>query len=221
MPLDTNDWIQDTDDVNSTVTILHNTSTPIEDDRSVRFTVTTGGAISDKGAGAVYLDIASHTKGFELGRIRTLIRVDQQVDQAGIFAMGSIDAGIAGAGNSYVFGPVGVTNELTLQKLDGGLFDVTPSLIDATGVTFSIGAVKAIELEWKADVGIFGGTQLICRAGDATDFSDLAIIFQGVDETAPLTASLSEGLFAFRAGITSVGQVTFDDTTVFKTTIVP
>lgn len=220
MPLDTNDWIQDTFVDSSTVTILHNVSTPIEDDRSVRFTVTTGGSITDRGVGSIFLDLANHTRGFELGRIRTLIRVDQQVDQAGIFCMGSADVGIATAGNAYTFGPVGATNELTLMKLDAGLADVTPSVINATGVTFALGTVKAIELEWKADLTIFGGTQIICRAGDAADFSDLAIVFQGVDETAPYLTSLSEGLFCFRVGLTSVGQATFDDTTVFKTNIV-
>jgi hypothetical protein len=223
MPLDTNDWVQDIDGVSSTQTILHNTGTVINGDRSVRFTITNGGIAGTKGAAAIYLDLTNHTRGFALGRIRTLIRVDQQVDHAGIYAVGSQVAGIAGAGSAYVFGPAGATHELTLSKLDNGLFDTTPSIISSTGVTMgaAITAVKAIELEWKADLTIFGGTQLICRAGDAIDFSDLAIVFQGTDETAPLLTAASEGLFAFRAGITTTGQVTFDDTTVFETTIIP
>ena len=146
-------------------------------------TVTTSGVSGTKGAGAVFLDTTNHTRGFVLGRIRTLIRVDQEVDSAGIYCLGNDDVGIAGAGkNAYVFGPFGSTNELTLAKLNDGLIDETPSIINSTGVTLGAAptAVKAIELEWKADLTIFGGTQLICRAGDAIDFSDLAIIFQTV-----------------------------------------
>ena len=222
MPLDTMDWVQDTATVSATTTILHNASTPINGDRSVRFTVTTGGISGTKGAAAIYLDTTNHTRGFLLGRIRTLIRVDQEVDHAGIFAVASQAAGIAGAGSCYVFGPAGSTHELTVSKLDGGLYDETPSVIFSTGVTMGAAptAVKAIELEWKADLTIFGGTQLICRAGDAIDFSDLAIVYQDVDESSPLLSASSEGLFAFRAGLVSVGQVTFDDTTVFETTII-
>lgn len=221
-PLGTNDWITDTAVVSSTVTILHNTSDPLNGDRSVRFTVTNGGIAGTKGAGAIYLDTTNHTRGFELGRIRTLVRIDQQVDHAGIYAVGSQTAGISGAGNAYVFGPAwnGSIHELTLSKLDNGLYDETPSIISSTGVTLAVDTIKAIELEWKADLTIFGGTQLICRAGDAIDFSDLSIIFQDTDESSPLLTSASEGLFTFRAGITTVGQVTFDDTTVFETTIV-
>ena len=223
MPLDTNDWIQDTASVSSTISILHHTAVPVNGNRSVRITVTNGGIAGTKGAGALFLDTTNHTRGFNLGRIRTLIRIDQEVDHAGIYCVGSQDVGISGAGSSYVFGPSGATHELTLSKLDAGLFDETPSILAATGVTLGAAptAVKAIELEWKADLGIFGGTQLICRAGDALDFSDLAVVAQVVDESIPLLASSSEGLFVFRAGITAVGQVTFDDTTVFETTITP
>ena len=216
------DWVQDFGTVSASATILHNASTPLNGDRSVRFTCTNGGIVGTKSAAAIYLDTTNHARGFVLGRIRTLIRVDQEVDHAGIYCLGSVAAGITSGGNSYVFGPAGSTHELTLSKLDNGLFDETPSVINATGVTMGAAptGIKAIELEWKADLTIFGGTQLICRAGDAIDFSDLAIVFQGVDESSPILTSLSEGLFAFRAGITNVGQVTFDDTTVIETTIV-
>lgn len=222
MPLDTGDWTQDTAVVSATTSILHNASTPLHGDRSVRFTVTTGGVGGTKGAAAIFLDTANHTRGFLLGRIRTLIRVDQEVDHAGIFAVASQDTGIAGAGSCYVFGPAGSSHELTLSKLDAGLYDTTPSIISSTGVTMGSAptSIKAIELEWKADLTIFGGTQLICRAGDAIDFSDLSIIFQDVDESSPLLTAASEGLFCFRTGLVSVGQVTFDDTTVYETSIV-
>jgi hypothetical protein len=223
VPLDSGDWVQDTANVTSTVTIIHNTSTPINGNRSVRFTVDTGGVGGSKGAGAIYLDAAKpHSLGFELGRIQTLIRVDNQVDQAGIYFLASQSSGIAGAGSAYAFGPSGSSSELVLTKLSTGLFDTTPQILISTGINMGVPptSIKAIEVIWRASLSIFGGTFITVRAGDAINFGDLVDIGEIVDESAPLLTSEAEGLFCFRAGTTLTGQAVFDDTTVFETTIV-
>src|SRR6202008_1171249 len=109
------------------------------------------------------------------------------------------------------FGPTGANNTLVLRKTTGGLFSTSYTLLDTTGI--DVGASEtdtfAIEVEWKADLDIFGGTQIICRYG--VDLDNLVDVLEYVDEDSPLLTSAAEGLFAFRSGVTQVGQAIFDD----------
>ena len=220
MPLDT-DWETDSANTNGTVDIQHTTANPINGNRSVRITCTTGAA--SFATGAIMLDDAVHSRGFVLGKIRTLMRVDTPGDtpeNAGIYCLGSVDVGIANAGDAYTFGPVGATQTLQLSKLNGGLQDATPALLFDTGVAIVPGTFKAIELQWKAELTIFGGVQFTMLAGNAIDFSDLATIGTHTDETLPLVASNSEGLFLTKLDDVESCTVVYDDTTVIQTTII-
>lgn len=218
MPL-TTDWTTDSANVTSTVTILHHTSTPLDGNRSVRFNITTGGGGGSKGAGAIYLVTPTYTRGFVMGRLQSLMRVDGDVSQAGIYFLASQVSGIAGAGSAYMFGPSGANNTLLLRKTSGGLFATVWDLGETTGIDVGTSPTDtfALEVEWKADLDIFGGTQIICRYG--ADLGSLVDVLEFVDEDSPLLASSAEGLFAFRSGITLVGQAIFDDTTVYEITL--
>ena len=214
------DWDTDTAQSNSTVSIQYHTSTPLAGNRSVRFNVTTGGSIGTKGAGAIYLLEPTHDRGHVMGRLQTLMRVDSDVIGSGIFFLASQDVGIAGAGSCYYFGPGGSVNILNLYKVNSGLFDDTPTLLDTTGINVGASPTStfAIEVEWKANVSIFGGTSIICRYG--ATLGSMTDVLEFVDESSPLVTSSAEGLFAFRSGIATVGQVIYDDTSLFSITLV-
>jgi len=216
MPL-TSEWTTDTANVTSTVSVQHHTSTPLDGNRSVRFNITTGGGGGSKGAGAVFLVTPTYVRGHVMGRLQTLMRVDSDVTLAGIYFLASQATGIAGAGSAYMFGPGGALNTLKLQKTSGGLFAASPTTLHTIPV--NVGASDptdtfALEVEWKADLNIFGGTSIICRYG--VDLNNLADVLEYVDETSPLLASSAEGLFAFRSGTSVVGQAIFDDTSVYN-----
>ena len=217
MPLIT-DWTTDTAQSNATVSIQHHTSSPLDGNRSVRFNVTTGGVSGTKGAGAAFLFTPAHTRGFVMGRLQTLMRVDSDVIQGGIFFVASQDVGIAGAGSCYLFGPTGTLNSLELRKVNSGIFDDTPTTLDTAGINVGSSPTSsfALEVEWKADLGIFGGTFITCRYGPT--LGSMVDVLEFVDESSPLLTSFAEGLFVFRSGISTVGQVIFDDTTVYQIT---
>jgi len=222
MPL-TPDWTTDTASVSAAVSIQHHTSSPLVGNRSLRMNVTTGGTTGTKGAGAVFLATPLHTRGFVMGKLRTIIRIDSDVDHAGIFCMASQATGIAGAGSCYTFGPGGSTNEVELRKLNGGLYDDTPSIL-ATGeldLGDSPTGEFALQLEWKADLDLFGGTQLVGKVSTDVTFADIDdnIVFSIVDESSPLLNTTAEGLFLFRSGVGEIGQAIFDNTTVYETTL--
>ena len=218
MPL-VSDWTTDTAQSNATVSIAHHTSTPLEGNRSVRFNITTGVVVGTKGAGAIFLVTPTYIRGHVMGRLQSLARVDSDVDQAGIYFLASQDVGIAGAGSAYMFGPTGVNNELVLRKTSGGLFSTTFTLLDTTGINVGTSPTLtfAIEVEWKADLGIFGGTSIICRYGST--LATMSTVLEFVDETLPLLVSSAEGLFAFRSGISLVGQAVYDDTTLYDISV--
>lgn len=213
MPL-VQDWVADSAQVSTTVSIQHHTSTPLEGNRSVRFNITTGGGAGTKGAGSVYLVTPTYIRGHVMGRLQSLMRVDSEVSQSGIYFLASQASGISGAGSCYMFGPTGSTNILQLRKTTGGLFSTTPTTLEAATV---IGAAPtatfALEVEWKANLDIFGGTFITCRYG--VDLDSLADVIEYVDESAPLVVSSAEGLFTFRSGTSQVGQAIFDDTSLY------
>ncbi len=215
MPL-TTEWTTDTANVTSTVSVQHHTSTPLDGNRSVRFNVTTGGGGGSKGAGAVFLVT---DPGHVMGRLQTLMRVDSDVTLAGIYFLASQSTGITGAGAAYMFGPGGALNTLQLRKTSGGLYSGSPTTLDTTAI--DVGASDtdtfALEVEWKADLDIFGGTSIICRYG--VDLDNLNDVLEYVDESSPLLVSLAEGLFAFRSGTSVVGQAIFDNTSVYDITL--
>lgn len=219
MPL-VQDWQTDSSQVNATVSIQHHTSSPLNGNRSVRFNITTGGTLGTKGAGAVYLIEPTHDRAHVMGRLQTLMRVDSDVTAAGIYFLASQDAGITGAGSGYYFGSVGASNTLNLYKFDAGLFDDTPTLLETSGVNVSASPTStfAIEVEWKADLTIFGGTFITCRYG--ATLGSMIDILEYVDESSPLLSSSAEGLFAYRSGISVVGQAIFDDTTLYSISVV-
>ncbi len=218
MPL-LSDWTVDTAQVTSTVSVAHHTSSPLTGNRSVRFNITTGGVAGTRGAGAVYLIQPTHDRGHLMGRLQSEMRVDSDVSHAGIYFLASQDVGIAGAGACYLFGPSGASNTLVLKKVASGIFDDNPTLLDTTGINVGSSPTGefALEVEWKSDVSIFGGVHMICRYG--ATLGSMATVLEYVDESSPLITGTAEGLFAFRSGITTVGQAIFDSTTLHSITI--
>jgi hypothetical protein len=217
MPLVT-EWVTDSSVSNAVVSIQHHTSTPLNGNRSVRFNVTTGGTSGTYGSGAIFLVTPTYTRGFVLGRLQTLMRVDSNTTNAGIYFMASQATGITGAGNAYTCGVNLTNNTIELRKLNAGLSDATPTILHTSGTVVGTAPTStfALEVEWKADLGIFGGTHITCRYG--ATIATLATIFVYVDESSPYLVSSAEGLFLTRSGITTVGQVVYDDTSVFQLT---
>lgn len=209
------DWTSDTDSVTSTVSIQHHTSTPLQGNRSVRFNITTGGAGTSKGAGAIFLVTPTYVRGHVMGRLQSLMRVDSDLNHGGIYFLASQATGISGTGSAYMFGTTGINNTLVLRKTTGGLFSTSSSLLDTTGINVGTSPTSAfaIEVEWKADVALFGGTSIICRYG--ATLGSLVDVLEFVDESSPLTSSNAEGLFSFVAGSGVVGQSIFDDTSLY------
>jgi hypothetical protein len=220
MPLSP-DWTTDQTTFNGTVAIAHTTVDPLVDARSLRIQCSAGFTGSPYACGAVFLDTATHSRGFVMGKIRTLLRINSgsiSPDLGGIFCLGSIAAGITDIGSAYMFGPVGLT--LQLRKVFSGLSDNGTTLLYNTGINMVVGTTKAIELEWKSSLDIFGGVRFVMSAGDATDFSDLTEIDTYVDESSPLLTSQSEGLFNYQSGVGESTTLVFDQTTVIETVIV-
>src|SRR5258705_283509 len=108
-------------------------------------------------------------------------------------------------------------NHHTSTPLDGNRsvrFNITTAVnVGASDPTDTF----ALEVEWKADLDIFGGTSIICRYG--VDLDNLDVVLEYVDETSPLLVSSAEGLFAFRSGTSVVGQAIFDDTSMYDITL--
>jgi hypothetical protein len=220
MPLVT-EWQSDTSVSGGKVAeVIHYTASPIIGNRSLSIEDSGGVSGSPIAGGAVYPVTPTYSRGFVMGRLRTLIRVDDPGIHAGIYCMASQDIGIAGAGSAYVFGPVGASNELHLSRVSSGVSSV--SLLDLVdlGVNLTTGVTKAIELEWKSDIGIFGGIQFKIRIGNATDFSDLSLVSTYTHVDTPLTASAAEGLYGANAGILSTSRYIFDNTSVYETTVI-
>lgn len=219
MPL-VSEWTTDTANVTSTVSVQHHTSTPLDGNRSLRFNITTGGAGGSKGAGAVFLVTPTYVRGHVMGRLQTVMRVDSDLTLGGMYFLASQDTGIAGAGSAYMFGPNGALNTLVLRKTSGGLYTGSPTTLDTTGIDVGASPTDtfALEVEWKADLDIFGGTSIICRYG--VDLDHLNNVLEYVDELSPLLVSSAEGLFAFRSGTSVVGQAIFDDTSLYTITVV-
>ena len=147
------------------------------------------------------------------------MRVDSDIIQGGIFFVASQDVGIAGAGSCYLFGPTGTLNSLELRKVNSGIFDDTPTTLETAGINAGSSPTStfALEVEWKADLSIFGGTFITCRYG--ATLATMTDVLEFVDESSPLLTSFAEGLFVFRSGISTVGQVIFDDTSVYEITV--
>lgn len=221
MPLVT-EWTSDTASSNATLNVIHYTTNPIEGNRSLRIEATTGGSASPYACGAVYLANPPYTPGLVLGRVRTLLRLDDvDQDHAGIYCLASQASGITGTGAAYTFGP-NASDEIVLQKIETGGLIGTPTTLFSTGITVtssSLSDITALELVWKANVSIFGGVRFDLYVGELDDFSDLTHVGDFTDSFSPLLTSFAEGVYATTSGLLKNMAVMFDLTRVQSTTI--
>ena len=183
---------------------------------------------------------ATLPKGFEAGRMRTLIRIDDlddpsmQENHFGILFMQSQEnmADFDGGGQSYGLslsvGEGFSPQSFRLWKFTGGLnggsgtLD-TMQILDSVALPFTLtsGIVVGIEVEWRTEpevISEIGGALIICRAGEETDFSDLQDLITFTDTTSPYTTTVAEGIFAgFKNQMASGNnRVTFDLTTLVE-----
>lgn len=219
MPLGT-DWTPDTASVNATLNVIHYTTNALEGNRSLRIEATTGGAATPYATGGIYLVTPPYTRGFPMGRVRTIIRRDgPEHTHAGIYCLASQAVGIAQAGSCYIFGPRS-NNRIVLQKITaGGLGGVPTQLFDTGEIltSTSVSDVNTLELAWKASVPIFGGVQFLMSVGELADFSDLTLVGDYTDSFDPLLTSSAEGIYAHVTGILLSMAFTFDMTRVQRT----
>jgi hypothetical protein len=174
--------------------------------------------------GAIFLVTPTYTRGFPMGRIRTLMRKDApEHSHAGIYCLASQAAGIAAAGSCYIFGPKS-NDHIVLQKITtGGLGGVPTQLFD-TGIIMtasSLSDVTTLELAWRANLDFYGGVQFLMSVGELADFSDLTLVGDYTDSFSPLLTSSAEGLYAHVTGILQTMAFMYDSTRVSHTTVNP
>jgi len=230
MPLVT-DWESFTDGFGP-IAIEHFTVNPIVGDRSVRFTIPNFlGSLGESSRAAIMLKEPPHTRGLLLGVIRTLVRVETGTPRRlGIFSMAQSGTNPALAGSECYVLAQGFFNtspgpaEWHLARVtDLSELAVTLTDLGTTGVpALNIGETLPIELKWKADASIFGGTQLEASFGNLNDldFSNLTSTLTLTDANDPLLITNGEGLFASNVDEQQEQQVIFDETSVFNTVIV-
>jgi hypothetical protein len=167
--------------------------------------------------------------GFARGKIRTLVNIAASSNRtrAGLYCCGS-QANLASAGNVYYAAfesdSSGGNRRLRLWKATTGFDEdsVTPATALLTAVAhpaFTLGTTKALELEWHASLTLLGGTRLIVRVGDETDFSDLDEVADYTDVTSPYTTCVAEGVFLLKWDTqTDLAEARFDSTRLVQLT---
>ena len=180
--------------------------------------------------------------GFTSGRMRTLIRLDDidgvsgQENHFGILTMQSAaDMAQFGTSNqsyaaSISIGEGGTPQSIRLWKLNEGLDGSSGNLnvaqvLDSVAPPFTIsqGQVVGLEFQWRTDSIVtsqLGGAELIVRVGQQINFSDLQQVIGFIDTLSPYTSTVGESIFAgFKNSFsTDDKRVTFDNTSVFRTT---
>jgi hypothetical protein len=173
----------------------------------------------------VTLHNTTYTNGLTSGSIRSIIRVTDltttAIERVGFVFMqnapsmsGLVDAGYgvflnAGNGLSSPF--------LSISKFTTGLH--APPLDDLlTLMSFDaplLGEDFVLEAEWISDAGVLEGTQIYVRYALGTNFADLELMMEHLDDTSPLITTATESLAVAFSGIGHF-RVLYDETSIFE-----
>ena len=85
---------------------------------------------------------------------------------------------------------------LDLVKMSGGMVIANLAQLATVGGLMTFNTLHAIELRWAMDVTQLGGVLLTAWHGSAADYSSMTQVLSYQDIAAPLTTTVSEGLFA-------------------------
>ncbi len=108
------------------------------------------------------------------------------------------------------------TPRITIVKFTAGLPTLPTELASTTSFTPpTLGSNFVFEAQWIADMGIFGGTQIIARYATGTSFGSLADVLTFTDTSTPIITSSFEGLAFSKAG-TGTFRVLYDETSIYQ-----
>jgi hypothetical protein len=160
--------------------------------------------------------------GIDHGIIYTLMRVKNNANLTyfgGIFCMAD-DTDPYNTGVLYVLQvQKGTANNVQIRKSgsSGIIGSSTGTQIGVSGsVDFdTIGDTVCIALEWDSTSSL--GTELTGYVGTQTDFSDLAQFTDAVDNSSPLTTTVTEGIFLHQDSVSGgVTEILFDSTRIIN-----
>ena len=220
------DW--DPFGVSAEVESVVDSLTPIEGSQSIRIAKFAGAGGFNRGANVVPKDASGLTHGITAGRMRTLFRAESNTagHNFGINAMQPNDdvSTVLAAGTFYRLVIHPDLNTIEIEKRTGRTSDGVVSILAtaSTPVTIVVGTVYAMEFLWFADLVEFGGTLLVAKFGQLTDYSDLTEVpgLNVIDTSLPVTSSVAEGLGYSDGSNTGLGGVTYDKTQLYSVAFV-
>jgi len=192
-------------------------TSPLVGSSSLRlsFTVT----ITNAGQAAYVVD-SGVPLGMSKGVIRTLV---QQFSTAS--AIEEYSAGIFFLAEDTDFGSSSSTNaySVTLDTENQGVrvrySDIQDGLggelAVVTGLGFTVGVTRALEVQWNNDQVGIGGVHIVVRVGTMTDFSDLSEVINLVDPVNPTTDGY-EGICHFNDFAVFTPPVWYFDSTSIR-----
>lgn len=160
-------------------------------------------------------------KGLEQGRLRTLMRQDGSSAGmgCGLLAISNWALSATGTSSFYRY-ELFSTGQYALARANGNTCVVaSPGTTLVSGSTpTTAGVVYGIQIDFIVDIVGLGGVYLSIYKGTATNFSDLVVLAQYLDNSiSKLTTSTVEGVY-YR-GVTSVASLRagiFDSTQLFS-----
>lgn len=173
----------------------------------------------------VTLQNTTYVNGLTAGRIRSIGRVTHLTstgeERFGFTFMqnnptihGVTDAGYGVFLNGIT--ALGGTPRLSVAKFTTGLSAVPTELASTTSFTPpTIGSNFVFEAQWIADIGLYGGTQIIVRYGTGTSFASLVDEITIIDTVSPIITSAYESL-AFSFAGTGQFRVLYDETYIYE-----
>lgn len=185
------------------------------------------GGVSSNNTAALLPDTLPH--GFNQGRLESLFRVESNnatgMKYFGLIANVSSEADPLGVSNGYgmiaeIAGGSSF-NTIRLVKWSGGAgISTTFSTLDSytIGTAVDVGDTFAFQFDWISDVAEFGGTKLICRFQEASNFTGIPAVIDYVDALSPLITSQAEG---FMVGADTAGSsivVNADSSSLYEIT---
>ena len=166
---------------------------------------------------SIFIKEGSFDRGFIDGRIRTLIRrnsTNQNLAWGGIYII-SDQEGI-GTRTSPGQNRYEITDKLGNIALIKYVSTIPTVLFTSTS-TFIQNTIHGFEVKWVYD-GLLDQLTITVKLGLDTNFSDLAIIFEYMDNSSPLTNTETEGFFVQADDSGDFLSYNFDKTSVFKST---
>lgn len=230
------DWEGDLDDMAASLEVTN----PIRDSGSLLLSSTLS-VSANQPAATRHLN-SNFTRGFAKGRVRTLVRYDY-AKQAynttfpGVYCLSTV--GIASGANGtltyYAAGTQMMSNDpnapdsthYIMKQVSGdrlGTLVAGDAIADTKVLSGGLvqGDILPVQLEWVVDEQNLGGTRLIYSVGNVgdEDFTNLAIVYDLVDNVSPITSGDREGVHFYVNNGTfglAVGEgATFDQTSVFQ-----